>query len=214
MQKHLKYLLTLLALGAVAAFAVAGCGSDHASSTSSSASASATDTAFAADMIPHHEGAVAMAKVALERSSRPQIKALANNITVSQNAEIQKLKAKLKDLEGTGRHAGHMGMSAQDMGMEADMPGLESARPFDRTFIAMMIPHHQGAIRMAKVELAKGKDPELRAMAKAIIAAQTKEIAQMRAWRSQWYPGSSPTTHQGNHGGGGTMMDGSGSMMD
>jgi len=52
----------------------------------------------------------------------------------------------------------------------------------DIDFRTHMIPHHKGAVDMAKVALAHAKDPETRAMAQAIIEAQDKEIAEMEAW--------------------------------
>ena len=52
----------------------------------------------------------------------------------------------------------------------------------DADFVKGMLPHHQGAVDMAKVELKFGKDPDNRKLAEAIIAAQEVEIAQMQAW--------------------------------
>ncbi|MDO8874574.1 MAG: DUF305 domain-containing protein [Pseudolabrys sp.] len=65
--------------------------------------------------------------------------------------------------------------------MQADMPKDHNS-DLDVGFAQMMIPHHQGAIDMAKVELQYGKDPMLRAMAEKMIKDQEKEIADLEKW--------------------------------
>ena len=69
--------------------------------------------------------------------------------------------------------------------MQHDMGAAPMTGDPDRDFVAMMKPHHAGAIDMAKIELQYGRDPDLRALAEAIVAAQEKEIAFMAAWQAK-----------------------------
>lgn len=81
-----------------------------------------------------------------------------------------------------------MNMGGVDKELMASMARMTDAMPtksagsVDADFVIMMIPHHQAAIDMAKVQLEKGKDPELHKLSQEIISAQQKEIAQMKAW--------------------------------
>ena len=84
--------------------------------------------------------------------------------------------------------AGQEMMTGMDK-MNRDMAAAPMTGDPDHDFVAMMIPHHQGAVDMAETELRYGKDPAIRRLARGIVAAQKREIAFMRQWE---------TTHPGH----------------
>ncbi len=154
----------------------AGCGS----SDDKTAAGNSTDRAFVAEMIPHHESAVDMAKVAEQRGTSPFVKQLAADIVRTQNEEISTMRSEDAELADAGVDVGRLGVSMDEMGMGMDTASLETADPFDPAFLKMMLPHHSGAVKMARLEIEKGEDPELKKLAEAIISAQEREIKEMR----------------------------------
>jgi len=69
--------------------------------------------------------------------------------------------------------------------MQQEMAAVPMTGDPDKDFVAMMLPHHWGAVDMAKVELQYGKDPEMRRLARVIVDSQTKQHAQMQAWQAR-----------------------------
>ena len=142
------------------------------------------DVMFAQMMIPHHEQAVQIADIALDpaRNASPQVVDLATGIKAAQDPEITQMNAWLEAQGAPAKmdHSAHGGMegmlTAQQLDTLADATGTD----FDRLFLEGMIAHHKGAIAMAGDVKARGNDPEIQALADAIITAQQAEIASMQ----------------------------------
>ena len=160
------------------------------------------DQQFIDMMVPHHQGAVEMAKVAQQRAQRAEIKTMAEEVIRAQDAEIARMKQwrrawfgsdqtppmeKMPMVEGMPAHGGgHAAGGTMDMA--ADVQKLRQApEPFDRAFIDAMIPHHESAIAAAKAAQSNAQRDEIKQLAGEIVTAQEREIAQMKEWRRAWF---------------------------
>lgn len=85
-------------------------------------------------------------------------------------------------MQAGSQDAADQAMTAGMRRMKRQMADAPLTGNADRDFVAMMTPHHVGAIDMARTELRYGTDPELRRLARSIVAAQEREVAQMQAW--------------------------------
>lgn len=149
------------------------------------------DRNFIANMIAHHQGAVDMAKLAQTNAKHTELKEMADAIVADQNKEIAAMLAWQEQW-------GYPSTSSTDMqdhsamGMMDDMDGMtqalrgKSGDDFDRSFISLMIEHHQSAIDMAQPGASNAQREEVRQLTKDIVSAQTKEIKQMRQWQNDW----------------------------
>jgi uncharacterized protein (DUF305 family) len=203
--------LAVLAIGAV----LAGCGSETgnaagagapaggqpaaggSTSTQLQADHNEADMTFAKGMIPHHSGAVEMAKLVEGRTSNAAVLGLAKRVQAAQAPEIEQMTAWLNKwgampemTSGAASASSMPGMSGHSMPGSTgtdDMTMLSKAKgaAFDRMWLDMMIKHHEGAIEMARTELSTGTNPETKSLAQKIIDAQQTEITEMQGMLSK-----------------------------
>lgn len=155
------------------------------------------DLRFIDGMILHHQGAVVMAEEALEKSTRPELKQLSTEIIAAQKQEIAQMQGWRTSWYanapstpmGYSSSMGHMMAMGQaqmnSMMMSGDLGAADAQ--FDLRFINAMIPHHEGALVMAKDALEKSARPEIKQLAQTILSSQAGEISQMQQWRKDWY---------------------------
>jgi uncharacterized protein (DUF305 family) len=139
------------------------------------------DNDFAALMKIHHMGALEMAQLEVAKGTDPQLKEMARKMIGAQQGEIAALNTFLSGHQAHGGgDAFHKDVMNQMSNMKMDM---DHSASIDKQFAQMMIPHHQGAIDMAKSYMKAGAHEEkLRTMAGKIILDQQKEIRELQAW--------------------------------
>lgn len=171
--------------GATAASTGTGTGMMESIHGASGETSALDEKAFLEQMVPHHESAIEMAQIALQKSERPEIRRLAKAIVAAQESEIGQMKAwhlawfgEELTSDASGAHG------SMDMG---SLEGVSGDR-FDLAFLSMMIPHHASAITMAESVMMGSPRDEVTVIAEEIVAAQAKEIGQMQRWRDQWFP--------------------------
>lgn len=184
-----KLLITLgLALvGGVASFASTAALSDDDEQPPTAAvpGIDPDDIEFGQCMTVHHAQAVEMSRWALDVSAdaRPEVTALAARIRDVQVTEIATMRGWLASWGSPPSRMGHDMMLMSGMQNDDAMDTLHDANgeSFDTHWLEMMITHHRGGITMSRHAVEDGTDPEVRAAAEAMIAAQTAEIAEMEA---------------------------------
>ncbi len=156
------------------------------------------DVMFATGMIPHHAQAIEMSEIILAADDvDPAVAEVARQIKAAQGPEIEQMRGWLArwgeevppatgtDAGGMGGmdHSGDGGMMGGNMGLmsDDDMAALADAQGAEAAdlFLEGMVVHHEGAIEMARQELAEGANADAKELAEAIIEAQESEIATM-----------------------------------
>ena len=158
------------------------------------------DRDFVAMMVPHHQGAIGMAEAELSYGHNERLRRLAQEIIVTQQEEIAEMRLALVSAapsRSTGPEEASF-LAKIDAAMARMMAGMKikPSNDVDRDFVAMMVPHHQGAIDMAEAELSYGHNEPLRGLAQEIIVTQEQQIAVMRHALGEPLPASVPSLHQ------------------
>lgn len=140
------------------------------------------DTAFLNQMISHHQGALVMAEYEIAHGKNAEIIKLAKSIVINQKSEIKQMQLWLKQTKPVNAKLPKLFIEAMTNTMDAmmkSMPKETELTDIDRAFTAVMKPHHQAAIDMAKVLLQYSKNKTISAYARQLISNQQAEINKM-----------------------------------
>ena len=135
----------------------------------------ATDAAFAAMMLPHHQGGVKLGQLAATKGTNPDVRRLGQSIAVTQARQAKTLQRMVRRLDTKPSMAPEVARRS-----ELDMAKLQrlAGADFDRAWLDVISAHHMGAIMMASIETRGGRDASARNLARRIVREQRSELAQ------------------------------------
>ncbi|MEJ7623870.1 MAG: DUF305 domain-containing protein [Pyrinomonadaceae bacterium] len=150
------------------------------------------DLQFLDTMIVHHQGAVDMAKVAETKAGHDELKGLSRDVSASQQAEIDKMRAMREERFPGAASAVNMDLAGmRDSMKKMDMAqlGTLAGTDFDVAFIDQMVPHHLGAMIMGNEAMKKSENNDVKILAESILKAQGPEVRKMSDWKMAWLRG-------------------------
>ena len=159
---------------------------DEPAITGQPAGFNADDLVFVKNMIPHHQQAIDLSAMVPERSTNPDVVAMAEQISAAQQPEINAMRVFLVQWNENPQDDTHSGggdhTPMQGMVDDATMARLKTLKgeEFDTLWLESMISHHQGAVEMAKAEVANGQNDDVKSMAQTMVDTQQGEIGQMK----------------------------------
>lgn len=150
------------------------------SSDSSSSGFTGADTMFLQMMIPHHQQAIDISELALQKSQNSELLSLAKIIIRDQKSEITQMKAWL-DQAGASEDMGHSAHGMGGMLNDEDLAALDKAtgKNFDTLWLKGMIEHHDGAIHMSEM-IRDASNLEIKVFGETIVQDQSAQITQMK----------------------------------
>ncbi len=137
------------------------------------------DYDFASMMLPHHEGAIIMAEAIIKDSKSEFLVAFAKKVILAQRKEIKQFQSFLKNASQLPAKDADQFKKAMNDSRRPMMNGMSNVKltgNIDEDFVALMIPHHQSAVDMAKAYLPYARNDEIKNLAEQIKTSQTHEI--------------------------------------
>ena len=146
------------------------------------------DLQFLDSMSMHHQHGAEMARMGSEKGESDALRTMAGAMRVHMERETEQMQALRERWYRGAADARSMDLPGAEFmrSMDASLMTDKSGKAFDIAFVDMMVPHHEGAIAMARDAMAKAEHAEVKALARAIAEREQREIDKLLRWEREW----------------------------